>query len=139
MTLRTIASDPRKLTILVAANLAVLAVHAAAHSMLNVVLSDFQSLFVLLAMIIAPVVAVPLLFIRRRAGLLLLFLSMLSSFIFGFVYHLILPGVDNIFTVPAGDWKIVFQITTVFLGVLEAGGALFPALRLLKFRTLKIS
>ena len=139
MNLRTIASSPRKLTILVAANLAILAVHAAAHSMLNVVLSDFQSLFVLVAMIIAPIIVVPLLFTRPRAGMWLLLVSMLLSFIFGFVYHLILPGVDNIFTVPAGDWKIIFQITTVLLGVLEAAGALLPALGLLTFRTVKIS
>ena len=139
MNLATIASDPRKLTILVAANLAVLAVHAAAHSMLNVVLSDLQSLFVLVAMIIAPIFAVPLLSTRRGAGMWLLLVSMLSSFTFGFVYHLILPGVDNIFTVPAGDWKIVFQFTTALLGVLEAAGALLPAVGLLKFRTVKIS
>ena len=139
MNLQTIASNPRKLTILIAANLAILATHAAAHSMLNVVLSDFQSLFVLVAMTIAPIITVPLLFTRRRAGLWLLLFSMLSSFIFGFAYHLILPGVDNIFTVPSGDWKLVFQVTTVLLGVLEAVGVLLPAQGLLKFRTVKIS
>jgi hypothetical protein len=139
MTLQTIASDPRKLTTLIATNLVVLAVHAASHSALSVALSDFQSLFVLLAMIIGPIIAVPLLFIRLRAGLWLLLVSMLSSFIFGFVYHLILPGVDNIFTVPPGDWKIVFQATTVLLGILEATGTLLLSLGLLKRRTTKVS
>jgi len=138
MNLQTIARDPRKLTILIAANLVVLALHAASHSILGVVLSDFQSLFVLVALIIAPIIAVPLLYTRLRTGLWLLLVSMLSSFIFGFTYHIILPGVDNIFAVPSGDWKIVFQGTTVFLGLLEAVGTFLSALGLLRLRTVKI-
>ncbi|HZY93764.1 MAG TPA: hypothetical protein VFE98_02760 [Candidatus Bathyarchaeia archaeon] len=77
MSIQAIANEPRKLTVVVAANLAVLGVHATAHSILGVVLSDFQSLFVLLAMIIGPIVAVPLLFTHLRVGLWLLLLSML--------------------------------------------------------------
>jgi len=49
-------------------------VHAATHSMPGVVLSDFQSVFVVTP-IIVPITAAILLFTRRRAGLWLLLVS----------------------------------------------------------------
>ena len=133
MSLKTAASEPRTLSIIVLAHFVLLGVHAAAHSMLGVVLSDFQSIFVVVAMIVAPIVSVILLYANhRRGGMSLLLASMLSSFIFGLVSHFIIPGVDNILMIPAGDWRATFQVTTVLLGMVEGVGSLLPAMALLR-------
>ncbi len=70
LNLRTIASNSRTLSLVVLAHFVLLGIHAAAHSMLAVVLSDFQSIIVVLAMIVGPIIAVVLLYTtHRRAGL----------------------------------------------------------------------
>jgi hypothetical protein len=131
--LKTIASSSRTLSIVVLAHFVLLGIHAAAHSILSVVLSGFQSAFVVVAMVVAPIAAAVLLYTsHRRAGMSLLLASMLSSFMFGLFSHFIISGVDNILTVPAGDWRPVFQITTVLLGIVEAVGVLLPAIALLR-------
>jgi hypothetical protein len=136
LNLRTIATNSRTLSLIVLAHFVLLGIHAAAHSMLGVVLSDLQSIIVVLAMIVGPIVAVVLLYTtHRRAGISLLLAAMLSSFIFGLFSHFLIPGIDNILTIPTGDWRIVFQITTVLLGIVEAVGALLPAVALLKTST----
>ena len=136
LNLRALASERRALSIIVLAHFVLLGVHAAAHSMLGVALSDFQSIFVVMAMIVGPVIAVILLYTtHRRVGLALLLASMLSSFIFGLLSHFIISGVDNVLTVPAGDWRFVFQITTVLLGIVEGVGTFLPATALLRNST----
>jgi len=136
LNLRTIASNSRTLSLIVLAHFVLLGIHAAAHSVLGVVLSDFQSVFVVVAMIVGPIIAVVLLYTtHRRAGMSVLLVSMLSSFVFGLFSHFLISGVDNILTVPAGDWRVVFQITTVLLGIVEAVGTLLPAIALLKTST----
>jgi hypothetical protein len=131
--LKTIASSSRTLSIIVLSHFVLLGIHATAHSILNVVLSDFQSAFVVVAMILSPIVAIVLLHTtHRRAGMALLLASMLSSFIFGLFSHFIFSGIDNILTIPAGEWRPIFQITTVLLGIVEAIGTLLPAIALLR-------
>src|SRR5689334_11186878 len=119
---------PRFVLYLVIGHSVILGLHAAAHNVLGVQLTDFQMLFVTVAMIVVPVLAAILVWTRfQLVGSWLLLLGMLASFIFGFLSHFILSGVDNVFTVPSGDWRPVFQITTVLLGVMEIVSILLVA------------
>jgi hypothetical protein len=136
MNLNNIANDSKVLSIIVLVHFVLLGIHAAAHSILGVVLSDFQSIFVVIAMIAGPIIAVILLYTTHRCiGMSLLLATMLSSFIFGLFSHFIIPGIDNVLTIPAGDWKPVFQVTTVLLGIVEAAGTILPAIALLRNST----
>ncbi len=123
---------PRSLALLVViVHHAVAGLHAVAHGVLQIALTPFQAAFVAGVVILAPAVAVVLLITRHAPwGALLLLASMLASLIFGIVYHVLLPGPDNMFEVGQGGWAIVFQTAGPALSVLEALGAL-AAIRLL--------
>ena len=103
---------------------AVAGLHAVAHGALGIALTLFQGAFVAGVIIAAPSVAIVLLATRHAAwGALLLVVSMLASLIFGVVYHVLLPGADNMFEVVSGTWGIVFQVTGPALAILEGLGA----------------
>jgi len=88
---------------IVLAHAAVNVVHAAAHIIGEVLLSLAANAFVALVILLAPFLALGLLYTRRlRAGAWLLFASMLGALLFGVAYHLVLPGPDNICRWPAG-------------------------------------
>ena len=104
---------------------AVAGLHAVAHGALGIALNLFQGAFVLGVIIAAPSAAVILLATRHAGwGALLLVVSMLASLVFGIVYHVLLPGADNMFEVGQGGWAILFQTTGPALSILEALGAL---------------
>ena len=80
---------------------------------------------VALEALLAPFVALGLLYARRqRAGALLLVGSMVGALLFGIAYHFVLPGADNIAQVPPGAWRTPFVVTSLLLAVLEAAGAI---------------
>ncbi len=117
---------PRSVALLVViVHHAVAGLHAVAHGVLRIALTPFQAAFVARVIIAAPAVAVVLLVTRYAPwGALLLLFSMLASLVFGIVYHVLLPGPDNMFEVGQGGWAIVFQTTGPALAILEALGAL---------------
>ena len=79
----------------------------------------------------APIAAAVMLFSNKpkvqRAGAWLLLVSMLGSLLFGLVYHVLLPGSDNIFTVimhePLLDGAVFFTSTAVLLVIVDGVGA----------------
>ena len=86
----------------VAAHFFVTVVHGVAHRALRVALSASGRLFVLLVVVIAPLIAMALLWTKRkRTGLVLLSASMLSSLTFGFYHHFLLAGSDHALSQPA--------------------------------------
>lgn len=104
-------------------------VHGIAHQQLGVSISDFQSGYVLLVTIVAPIAAaVMLLFLNRPkiqlGGAWLLLVSMLGSLLFGLVYHVLLPGSDNIFMVMQNSSleSVVFTSTAILLVVVDGVG-----------------
>jgi hypothetical protein len=108
-------------TLVVLLHLAVSVFHGAGHAKLNIVLSDFQFLFVVGLIFAAPVLAAILLWTRVRVvGAWLLLVSMAGAFVFGVYYHFIYASPDNVAMIPPGDWKLEFQITAVLLAILEA-------------------
>jgi len=113
------------LLVIVVVHHGVAALHGAAHAVLQIELTPFQMVYVTGVIIVAPLVGAALLFTRHaHPGAVLLVGSMFGALVFGLVYHVLLPGPDNISTVGPGGWAITFQATGVALTVLETLGAL---------------
>jgi hypothetical protein len=90
--------------VIVLAHIITTGLHGIAHQRAGVSISDFQSAYVFLVTLAAPIAAaIIILFLNKpkiqRGGAWLLLVSMLGSLLFGLVYHVLIPGSDNIFTV----------------------------------------
>ena len=119
------------MTIAVLAHLIVTLVHGQAHTRLGVGLSNWQNVYVLTVIVVAPLVALVASFTRYvRAGLWLLLVSMLGSLIFGFCYHYIIISPDHVAHLPVGEARGLFRVTAVLLLITEALGVLVAALAL---------
>jgi hypothetical protein len=99
-------------------------IHGYAHAQAQVMLSAFGQTYVLVVIILAPLVACALLYTRlKRTGALLTALSLAGSFVFGLIYHFLLPGNDNVAEVH-GEWHMTFMWTAVLLAILELAGTI---------------
>jgi len=117
------------ITIVVLAHLVVNLLHGNAHTSLGVGLSTWQTVYVLAVILVAPLLALGLLFTRySRAGLWLLFVSMLGSLIFGFLYHYIIVSPDHVSHLPHGAAQGMFRVTAVLLLITEALGVVAAGL-----------
>ena len=96
--------------------------HGMAHSELHIQMQLWQNVYIWLIITILPFVAAILIWKRRRAGFLLLLLSMAGSFLFGVFYHFIAAGSDNVATLPAHSATGTFKLTAVLLALTEAAG-----------------
>ena len=122
----------------VVANLVLLGVHAFSHASLNISLTDFESAFVLVVLIIAPITSSILISTRfREIGAWLLLTSMLASFVFGLTTHFLIQGPDNAINIQPNSYGILFQTTAAALGVAEAAGVAAGAFVLSSKRSLK--
>jgi hypothetical protein len=85
---------------------------------------------------VAPVAAAVMLSFNRpkkmqRGGAWLLLVSMLGSLLFGFAYHIILPGSDNIFTVmheTSLNNAMFFTSTAIILMMIDGLGSWIGAI-----------
>ena len=106
--------DPivRYAILIVLSHIIITGVHGIAHQQLGVSISDFQSAYVFLVTLVAPIVAVImlLLFLNKpmiqRGGAWLLLVSMLASLMFGIIYHMLFPSSDNIFSVTMHNFSL---------------------------------
>jgi hypothetical protein len=118
-------------TIAVLAHLVVNLLHGQAHTTLGVGLNSWQQLYVVTVILLAPLVALVLSFTRYiRAGLWLLVVSMLGSFIFGGLHHYILISPDHVAHLPPGDARGLFRVTALLLLVTEAFGIVVAGITL---------
>ena len=115
--------------LVVLAHIVMNVVHGIAHQQLGVNISDFQSAYVFLVTLVAPIIAViMLLFLNKTkivlGGAWLLLVSMLASLLFGLVYHIVIPSPDNIFTVMQNPslYSVVFTSTAILLLIIEGIG-----------------
>jgi hypothetical protein len=115
--------------LVVLSHIIITGVHGIAHQQLGVSISDFQSGYVLLVTLVAPIAAaVMLLFLNKpkiqRGGAWLLLVSMLGSLLFGLVYHVLLPGSVNIFMVMQNSSlnSVVFTSTAILLVIVDGVG-----------------
>ncbi|HEY6245421.1 MAG TPA: hypothetical protein VIX17_15835 [Pyrinomonadaceae bacterium] len=104
--------------------------HSIAHTNLHIAMETWQSIYIFVVILIAPIVAAVLIWIRPRSGFALLTISMIGSFVFGVYYHFIATGSDNAFTLPASSWTLTFQLSAWLLAITELGGAIIGLLGL---------
>ena len=94
--------------------------HARAHTELQIGGSPFPLLFVVGVIMIAPLLALVLLWTKhQRLGLVLLTASMAGACVFGLYYHFVIPSPDHVAHVPAGFWGDIFRMTAVVLAIME--------------------
>jgi hypothetical protein len=121
----------RRLAVLVIILHAIVTVpHSIAHTNLHIAMETWQSIYIFVVILIAPIVAAVLIWIRPRSGFALLTISMIGSFVFGVYYHFIATGSDNAFTLPASSWTLTFQLSAWLLAITELGGAIIGLLGL---------
>lgn len=117
--------------LVVLAHIIITGMHGIAHQQAGVSISDFQSAYVFLVTLAAPIAAAVMLFLNKPkiqlGGAWLLLVSMLGSLLFGLVYHVLLPGSDNIFTIimhePLLDSAVFFTSTAMLLVIVEGVGS----------------
>jgi len=108
-------------------------VHNQAHRQIDVTLSNFQSTFALLVIVVAPAVAAAIIWRGRpRKGATVLVLSLLASLIFGVVNHFMIDSPDQLAHISNDGWGKIFIVTAYALALTElvgvvAGMALFGA------------
>jgi len=125
-------------TIIVLVHLVVNVLHGRAHTELGVGLTTWQYTYVLSVILLAPLVALVLSWTRyARAGLWLLFISMLGSLIFGFCYHYIIVSSDHVAHLPPGDARLSFRVTALLLLITEALGVIVAMIALRKLSNRK--
>lgn len=108
---------------LILIHLVVSILHGWAHQAAMVTLTTFGKVYVGVVITLMPVVAAAFLFTqKKKIGALLLALSMLGSFIFGFWYHFLSNTTDNV-TQVHGPWHSTFLWTAVALAIIELAGA----------------
>ena len=118
------------LTALGAVHLVVAISHGAAHAELGVALSPAQNLFVYVVIVLAPLVAVGLLWTRYlRLALWLFLTAMCASLLFGIYYHYVFVSPDNIQHLPAGSAAAHarFAVSAAILALIELASALCAA------------
>lgn len=110
-------------TILVLVHLAVSVAHGSAHSHLSIGLATWQKAFVAIIIVVAPLIAVMMLWTRaRKLAVVLLGLSLSGSLVFGAIYHFLIAGPDRAFGQYHSHWGSAFRATAILLALLEAAG-----------------
>lgn len=113
-------------TLIVLVHLAVVSAHGSGHTHLGIAMRVWQSAFIAIVILIAPLLAMILLWTRlQRAGVYVLGMSMAGSLVFGVYYHFLLASADNVFTLGQQAWTGEFRITAVLLAVIEAVGCVW--------------
>jgi len=118
------------LTVLGAVHLVVAIWHGAAHTELAVALSPGQNLFVYGVIVLAPTVAVGLLWTRYVRLALWVFLTALcASLLFGVYYHYVFVSPDNVHHLPAGSAAAHarFALSAAIVALVELASALCAA------------
>jgi len=109
---------------LILIHLVVSTLHGFAHQAAMVTLTTFGNVYVIVVITLAPLIAAGLLFARQRSiGGLVLALSMLGSFGFGFWFHFLSATGDNVSQVQ-GSWHSTFLWTAIAVAVIELAGTL---------------
>jgi hypothetical protein len=110
-------------TLVVVAHAIVVIAHGIAHHDLGIDLNRFQTAYVAVVIVAAPIVAGGLLWTRlARYGLILLAVSMAAALVFGIYWHYVAVSPDNVAHLPDGQLQGLFQITALLQVLFEAIG-----------------
>ena len=118
------------ITGLVLIHLAATLWHGSTHKQLSIDLPPEKTLFVLIVILLAPIVAAVLIWTRYTSmGLFVFFLSMLSALLFGVYHHYVLVSPDNISHLPGGSAEShsQFVASACIIALLELASALYGA------------
>ena len=97
--------------------------HGAAHARLAIEISAAQNYFVWGVMVIAPLLALMLLWTSlQRIGLYLLVLSMAAAIPFDLYFHFVASGPDNALQQGSGPWPATFVVTAYLLLLFAVAG-----------------
>ena len=98
-------------------------VHGAAHSQLHIELSPWGKVFVAGVIGIGPIAGLFLLWAGHlRKGAAILSMTMAGALLFGLWNHFLADGADHVAHLPAGSWRLPFQITAWLLLATEGAG-----------------
>ncbi|MFA5775895.1 MAG: hypothetical protein WC864_11040 [Ilumatobacteraceae bacterium] len=107
----------------VAIHTAVAFIHSQAHRQIDVTLSNFQSAYALIVIVVAPGVAAAIIWRGHpRRGANLLVISMLASVIFGVVNHFVIDSSDQLAHISNDGWGKIFIVTAYALAISELVG-----------------
>jgi hypothetical protein len=110
-------------TIIVLAHLIVVVLHGNAHTDLQIQLDAWQKVFVMTVIVVAPLVAIVIVWtLYYRIGVLLLLVSMAGALVFGACYHYVISSPDHVSHLPPGDAQGLFRATALVLAVTELLG-----------------
>lgn len=115
------------LTVLAIVHLMVAIWHGTAHDELAVALSPAQNAFVYVVIVLAPLVAIGLMWTRFVTPALWLFLTaMAASLLFGVYYHYMYVSPDNIHHLPQGSPAAHerFALSAAILALVELAATL---------------
>lgn len=97
--------------------------HGISHVEHQVPLAAWQWAYVIFVVFLTPVVAAMLLWTRmRRVGAWLLLASMAGALVFGLVFHFLVAGPDNVFTLNPGAAREAFRFSAVLVALTEVLG-----------------
>jgi hypothetical protein len=97
--------------------------HGISHVEHQVPLVAWQWAYVIFVVFLAPVGAAMLLGTRmQRVGAWLLLASMVGALDFGLVFHFLVSGPDNVFTLNPGAAREAFRFSAVLVALSEAFG-----------------
>lgn len=123
------------MTLAVLAHLVVTLLHGRAHTELGVGLANWQQVYVIVVILLAPLVALLLSWTRYfKVGFWLLLGSMLGSLIFGGLYHYIIISLDHVAHLPPGEARGLFRITALLLLITETFGVVVAVAAVRKIR-----
>jgi cytochrome bd-type quinol oxidase subunit 2 len=110
-------------TAIVLAHFAVVMVHGSAHTQLKVGLASWQTAFVLIVIVVAPLLSAILIWTRfSRFGFWLLAVAMGGALVFGVYFHYLTISPDHVSHLPPGDAQGAFRLTALLLAITEAIG-----------------
>jgi hypothetical protein len=113
----------RAMVIVVVMHLVANTGHAVAHVSLGVTAPVPNTVFIILVIFTAPVVAAILWTRHQRLGAWLLLGSMSAAALFGAYFHYVKTSPDHVDHLPAGDLQQLFRLTAALLLSLECIGA----------------
>ena len=108
---------------IVLAHFVVVMFHGSAHTNLKINLATWQTVFVLIVIVLAPLAAAILIWTRfARFGFVLLAASMAGALLFGVYFHYLAISPDHVSHLPPGDAQATFRWTALLLAITEAIG-----------------
>ena len=108
---------------IVLTHLAINIAHGMAHSKLQVGLSQLQTIFVIVVILLSPLIAMALAWTNwKRTGFVLLSLSMCGSLLFGLYHHFLAMSADHVSAQPENSLGLLFRLTAYGLLITEAIG-----------------